>query len=214
MITDYAWRGGREAMLQLGPVGGPTILLIGPLFEEANRMRRLLVETMRGLASHGVASVLPNLPGMSDSPVATVDTRFVDWCDAVAAVVATLPPPVMTVAVRGGALLDAAGHARWRLAPTSGASVLRDMVRATALSAGRKTAELAATARAVPTRLAGNVLHPLLYAALSEAEIVGDAQLAALAGTPWRRAEPGDDDAFVAAMVADIVDWSKTCVAR
>ena len=118
------------------------------------------------------------------------------------------------ITVRGGALLDAAGHARWQLVPISGASVLRDMVRATALSAGRKTAELAATARAVPTRLAGNVLHPLLYAALSEAEIVGDAQLAALAGTPWRRAEPGDDDAFVAAMVADIVDWSKTCVAR
>lgn len=211
MIADYAWRGGREAMLRLGPATGATLVVIPPLFEEANRMRRLLVEVMRELAVQGIASVLPDLPATSDSPVATIDARLEDWREAVASLTAVLPTPVRTVAVRGGCLLDATAEARWRLAPVSGASVLRDMVRATALSTGVKAAELAATARATPTRLAGNMVHPELYASLEAAVVAGEAQAAAIAGTPWRRAEPGDDYDFVAAMVADIVDWSKTC---
>jgi hypothetical protein len=47
---------------------GPTRLLIVPaLFDEGNRMRRLTVEVMRRLAASGIASVLPDLPGLQES---------------------------------------------------------------------------------------------------------------------------------------------------
>ena len=39
-----------------GAADGPTILIVPPLFDEANRMRRTLVLTMRALAGLGVAS--------------------------------------------------------------------------------------------------------------------------------------------------------------
>ena len=214
MIADYAWRGGREAMLRLGPTTGRPLVIVPPLFEEANRMRRLLVEVMRALAAHDIATLLPDLPGMGDSCVATRDARIDDWRDAMKGVAATLPTPIATIAVRGGCLLDAIGVERWRLAPVAGASLLRDMVRATALTAGTRPAELTAAARTTATRLAGNLIDPSLYVALDAAEVEGDAHVAQLAGRPWRRAEPGDDPAFVTAMVDDVVTWTKMCAAR
>lgn len=228
---EYAWsaggRSGREPLVRFGSVDWPTVLVIPPLFEEANRMRHVLVATMRTLADEAIASVLPDLPGTGDSGVATIDARLDDWQAAVSAAASTLPAPRLTVAIRGGALLDdhAGADARWRLAPESGARVVRDLVRATALSSGRPEAAIQAMARAEPSRLAGNLLHPALFRALELAEPDtgadvrtarlddrGDVQLA---GTPvWRRAEPGDDDLLVAAMADDISNWVRRCVAR
>lgn len=228
MIENYAWAHGREAMLRMGPGTGPTILILPPLFEEANRMRRILVEVMRGLAGMGIASALPDLPGMNDSQVATIDARFDHWATAVASVAETLPRPLLTVAIRGGALLDgfARPDVRWRLSPESGKRVLRDMLRATALTGTVKISELDARARINTERLAGNPIHPDLFIALDGAapEPV-EARLAAIGETadgadvtfagspPWRRAEPEDDPALVAAMVDDIGHWVKTCAA-
>lgn len=214
MIAEYAWRGGREALLRMGPTNGVTLLIVPPLFEEANRMRRLLVEAMRALAKHGLATVLPDLPGTNDSCVRTQDARLEDWRGALEAVAATLPGPCLTVAVRGGCLLDAVGHKRWRLGPVAGSSLLRDMVRATALTSGATAVALAESARTIPTRLAGNIIAPALYRALEAAEVTGDAHVAQLAGTPWRRAEPGDDPEFVAAVVGEILGWTVTCAAH
>ena len=102
MIEDYAWRGGREAMLRLGPEDARLVLVLPPLFEEANRTRHFLAEVMRGLAINGIASILPDLPGVNDSPVATVDARLADWHAAIGA----LPAPALlllpSVRVRGG----------------------------------------------------------------------------------------------------------------
>lgn len=217
MIRDYAWRGGREAMLCMGPEGGPAVLILQPLFEEANRTRRILVEVMRGLAAEGIASALPDLPGTGDSPVATVDARLDDWRAAAAAAADALPRPRFTIALRAGALLDDAADVddRWRLAPVAGKSVLRDMIRATALTGELKAAALEDVARAAPTMLAGNLLHPELFVALDAAAPVEiGAHIADLPGTPWRRAEPGDDAELVAAMVADISGWVRSCVAH
>ncbi len=226
MIDSYAWRGGREAMLRLGPQGGPAVLVLPPLFEEANRTRHFVVQVMRGLAGHGIASILPDLPGTNDSPVATVDARLADWQAAIGA----LPAPSVTLSLRGGALLDAAAACdrHWRLSPETGARLLRDMVRATAMTAGIKTGELEAQARLQPTALAGNLVHPALFEALDVAPLslsgairtlrledeAGDAD-ARLAGTPlWRRAEPDHDPMLAAAVVADIAGWMTSCGAR
>ena len=213
----------------MGPENGPTILILPPLFEEANRMRRILVQVMRELAARGLSTALPDLPGTNDSQIETVDARFDDWAAAVTALADALPSPLLTVAVRGGALFDgfAKPAARWRLAPESGKRLLRDMLRATALSGGIKASELEAQAHGAPTRLAGNLLHPALFIALDGADAEPTAARTAAIGEtltecdvifagspPWRRAEPEDDATLVIAMVDDITTWARTCVAR
>jgi hypothetical protein len=219
VIDYYAWRGGREAMLRFGPESAAPVLVLPPLFEEANRTRFFLVEMMRGLAAHGVATMLPDLPGTNDSPVATVDARFADWQAAIAA----LPAPVATISLRGGALLDtaAATGQHWRFAPETGARLLRDMVRSTAMTSSQKANELEMAARTAPSVLAGNAIHPELFGALEAAmpantgtirtvrleDDPGDAD-ARVAGTPlWRRAEPDHDAALAEVLVADIAAW-------
>ncbi len=220
MIQSYAWRSDeREAMLKLGPEGAPTLLILPPLFEEANRTRFFLVEIMRGLAARGIASVMPDLPGTNDSPIATVDARFADWLAAIAA----LPVPLATISLRGGALLDAAAATdrHWRFAPETGARLIRDMVRSTAMTSPLKANELEMAARTVPSVLAGNAIHPELFVALEAAmpanavncrtvrleDDPGDAD-ARVTGTPlWRRAEPDHDPTLAAALVADIAAW-------
>jgi hypothetical protein len=226
VIESYAWRGGREAMVRFGPAGAPLVLVLPPLFEEANRTRHFLVEVMRGLAVQGIASILPDLPGMNDSPVATVEARLADWQEGIAA----LPAPVATVSLRGGALLDgfAACSLHWRLSPETGARLLRDMIRATAMTSGIKAGELEDAARTQPTALAGNVIHADLFSALEGAipaitgtirlvrleDEAGDAD-ARLSGTPlWRRAEPDHDPLLAAAVVTDIAQWMTTCGVR
>lgn len=225
MILD---RVSAEAVLRMGPPDARAVLILPPLFEEANRTRRLLVEVMRALASLGIASVLPDLPGMNDSPVATVDARFEGWLGAVAEVAATLGEPIMTVALRGGALLDGVADFRWRLSPESGARLLRDMVRATAMTAKLKAADLDARARTQASWLAGSLIDPALYCALDAAVPTVDGPVrtvrldddaapadARLAGTPlWRRAEPGEDAVMAAAMAADVAAWVLACAAR
>lgn len=229
MTSDYAWALGREGVLRMGPDTGTTILILPPVFEEANRMRRILAQVMRGLAERGIASALPDLPGTGDSLVATVDARFEDWSAAITALADSLPRPLLTVAVRGGVLLDgvAKPDVRWRLAPESGKRLLRDMLRATAVTGTLKASELEMRARAAPTRLAGNLIHPDLFIALDAAEpdavlartaVVGEStaphDIAFAGSPPWRRAEPEDDAALVAAMTDDIADWAKSCAVR
>jgi hypothetical protein len=213
-------------MLRFGPDHAPPVLVIPPLFEEANRARHFLIEIMRDLAQHGIASILPDLPGTNDSLVATVDARFTHWGDAIGA----LPAPAMTVSLRGGALLDGftATEFHWRLSPETGARLLRDMIRATAVTGNAKAGELEDAARTRPTPLAGNVIHPDLFSAL-EAKMpvmkgtirtvrledeAGDAD-ARLSGSPlWRRAEPDHDPVLASAVVADVARWMTSCGAR
>jgi len=229
VTRDYAWRTGREAILAFGQPGQPTVLLLPPLFEEGNRTRALLVAAMRMLAVHGIASALPDLPGTNESPVPTLDVRFDDWCDAVAAL-AGGPDLACTAAFRGGALLDgyAPGLPHWRMSPETGARVVRDMARATALTSGTKAGVLEALARSEPTMLAGSTLHPTLVSALADTmpadddrvrtvRLEGDALPADayLPGKPlWRAAEPGRDDVLAQAIADDIADWIDACGAR
>ncbi len=226
MIDSYVWRDQREAMLRLGPKDGPLVLIVPPLFEEVNRTRHFLVEVMRGLATRQIGSILPDLPGTNDSMVDTLEARLGDW----RAALTSFPAPAATVAVRGGALIDdaVAAELHWRLAPDSGARLLRDMLRSTAMSAGTKTGELEATARTQPTKLAGNMIHPELFVSLECAvpsesgkirtvRIEGDpgAADACFPGLPlWRRAEPDHDPELAKAVVADIAHWMASCGAR
>ena len=219
-----------EHILRIDPAGTPraTVLIVPPLFEEANRTRRTLVLTMRALAARGFATLLPDLPGQNESLVALEDVDLARWQDALADVAAGIAGAVLVASVRGGALIDhrvrAAGW--WRLAPVSGASLLRTLMRArvTADREAGQTSSLESlheAGKAASLLLAGNRLSPAMIAGLGSAEVQSVAPLrhAALgngedmiAGTPlWLRAEPGEDAAMAEAIADDIAIWSGTC---
>lgn len=218
MSETYAWRGGEELLLRHGEGSPVTLLVLPALFEEANRMRRFTVSIMRGLAGRGIGTVLPDLPGCGESLRALADVSFDDWQDASSALanqMRTAEGRCLSIAVRGGALLDGFTDHGWRFAPESGDRVLRDMVRATALTSGIKASDLDARAHDEPVSLAGNTLSPALYIALKAATLLPDDRrvfpLAENGTRLWRAAEPGDDPALVAAAVDAIVEWVTRC---
>jgi hypothetical protein len=224
MIGRYRWRGGEEHYLRFGEGASVTLLVLPALFEEANRMRRFTASLMRALADRGIGTILPDLPGTGESLHEIGVVSFGDWQDAVTAVAETASKPLRTISIRGGALLDDKTNAGWRLAPESGGRLLRDMVRATALSQDISATELDRLSRSAPTRLAGNVITPELYTHLADASpISGNYRIArlqddlaecdvTLSGSKlWRAAEPGQDAALVVAAATDIASWVKTC---
>ncbi|WP_428627977.1 hypothetical protein [Sphingopyxis sp.] len=219
-----------EHTLRITPTGTPraTILLVLPLFEEANRTRRTIVLAMRALAADGFATLLPDLPGQNESLVALEQVDLASWQSALADAAATIDGPLIIASLRGGALIDhhAKATAWWRLAPVGGASLLRTLMRARVAAdrEGGVTSSLdglQAAAAAAPLLLAGNRLSPTMVAQLGSAEVqtivpVRTVTLGtgaeAIAGTPlWLRAEPGEDAAMAEAIAADIAAWSTTC---
>lgn len=206
------------------------ILLIPPLFDEANRLRRTLVLAMRELSRLGFDSALPDLPGQNDSLVPTEAMSLSLWQEALTAICAEAGRPVVSAAWRAGCLLDAQAPlaGRWRMAPIAGASVLRTLARAKI--AGEKEAgrdlsldSLLDQMRHETTEVAGNHLSPAMTREL-EAATIADAQplrtvavgsaAGALPGSPlWLRAEPGEDTGMAMAMAADIAAWARQCVA-
>lgn len=217
-------------LLRLGSGSPITMLVLPALFEEANRMRRFTVSVMRGLAERGIGTVLPDLPGTGESLLALANVSIADWQNAVASVIDVVRAECgqcLTIAIRGGALLDASADHGWRLAPETGERILRDLVRATALTAGVSASDVDRKARTEATALAGQVLSPKMYSELSTAilpsakrhtvRLTEDIGLrdGSMPGTRlWRSAEPADDPDFAAAAVGSIVDWSARCVAR
>ena len=217
-----------EHILRIDPAGVPraTILIVPPLFEEANRTRRTLVLAMRALATEGFAAWLPDLPGQNESLVPLAHVDLARWQEALAKVAADVDGPVIIASVRGGALIDhqAKAAAWWRLAPVGGASLLRTLMRAR-VSADREaglTSSLESfqeQAQTAPLLLAGNLLSPAMVGGLGTSEAQAVAPLRSIglgadgiAGTPlWLRAEPGEDSAMAAVIAADISVWSKTC---
>lgn len=198
--------GDGAALLAFGPEDAPPLLVLQPLFEEMNRTRALVVALCRQLAAHGIGTILTDLPGTGESPIALDE---VDWRDWVAAIHA-LPATAGTVSLRGGALLDGVRDGpRWRFAPTSGRSLLSDL-RRSALAGGGD-----------PAAPAGYRLAPALADALQAADLAADdtARTVRLLsddrpadrhveGQPvWRRPEPERDDALAALLAADIAGW-------
>jgi len=217
-----------EHLLRIEPAGTPraTILIVPPLFEEANRTRRTLVLAMRALAAEGFAGILPDLPGQNESLVPLVDVDLLRWQDAIAEIVAGISGPVIVASFRGGALIDheAKAAAWWRLAPVGGASLLRTLMRSRVSAdreAGRTSSleSLQDEAKTAPLLLAGNRLSPAMVAQLGASETQAVEPLRSvglgvdgIAGTPlWLRAEPGEDATMAEAIAADIAAWSATC---
>lgn len=194
----------------------PRVLILGPLLNEMNQTRALLVDLARRLAERGLASALPDLPGTGESLTPLREVRWTDWqqsaaaaADALGAGYGSLPH---IVSIRGGSLLDAActSASRWRFAAVTGAALLRPLERVQRLAGdGQRTGDL--------VELGGFAMNAELVAALRAAEPADVAEpLRSLAydrpSLPlWRRAEPGADPELAEQLSSDIACWVASC---
>lgn len=214
----YDFDGRGEQLLTIGE-GNPQVLIVPPLFDEMNRMRRTLVLAMHALATRGIASALMDLPGANESLALLEDQSLESWRGAVSAAAAAIDP-VCIAAVRGGCLIDDGAEAphRWRLSPAKGSSLLKTLLR-TRIAGDRENgrnvtaAELMALAETGPIELAGNRLGPdmteqlegALPADLPGREVKPGTGEGCISGSAlWLRAEPGEDVAMAEAIAADI----------
>lgn len=226
-FVDYEFAGRRELCLCSAPGSSRRVLLVPPLFDEMNRMRRMLVDVMHALAGLDVGSFLPDLPGTNESLVALEQVHLADWRNALQAC-ARQHHISHIASFRGGALavaeLQTARH--WIFSPVKGTTILRTMMR-TRVAADRESglstslADLTAEAATGPLELAGNVLGSDLFAQLNAADIpeMDNQRIVRLESDSkpadghipgsalWLRAEPDDDPAMSSAIARDIAGW-------
>jgi len=202
-------------------------MLVPPLFDEMNRMRKMLVDVMQALHALDISSFLPDLPGTNESLLPLEQATLAGWQQAVEACaqqhqithMASFRAGVLTVAE-----MPAASH--WMLSPVKGAAILRTMMR-TRVAADREAglttslSGLTEQAGAGPIELAGNSIGSDLFSQLNAAGIPalqnqrivrlasdnkpGDVQIDGSA--LWLRAEPDDDPAMSSAIAQDIAAW-------
>lgn len=219
----YSFEGLDEQLLGFGGASDERcILIVPPLFDEMNRVRRMLIQTMRDLAGRGISSVLPDLPGTNESRASLLKQDLVTWRAAVSAA-ATKIGATHIASLRGGALIDdGMSVPHWRLAPVKGSTLLKAMLRTRI--AGDKEAgivstseQLMASAQHAPLELAGNIIGVAMLTSLEKAEpvitgAVREVALSEVGGSAlWLRAEPQDDPAMSAALAAALDRWSASC---
>ena len=177
------------------------LLILPPLFDEANKTRRLLVEVMRRLDAAGIDTVLPDLPGWNESQVPLDQVTLARWRDAANAAASHFEVTRL-LTVRASAMLAVPGLKGWRYAPTGGANALRALLRSRQVAsreAGRdeRMEDLQREGRRAGLELAGYRIGPQLFAELDASRTAGDDPLLSdidqqtIGGSAlWLRAEP------------------------
>ncbi len=226
-FVSYEFAGRKELCLSAGDISPRHVMLVPPLFDEMNRMRKLLADVMRELDSLGVGSFLPDLPGTNESLAEPEHITLVDWQKALQ-VCAQQHKISHIASFRGGALAlpEIPSAHYWIFSPVKGATLLRMMMR-TKVAADREAGltttigDLSTRAASGPLELAGNMIGPDLFTQLEVAQIPewekqrtvrldsdqkpADARIP---GSPlWLRAEPDDDPAMSVAIARDIAVW-------
>jgi hypothetical protein len=228
VIAHYDWAGGREAMLRFGPAEGPLVVLAMPLFEEANRTRAFAVTLLRALAEHGIAGLLPDLPGMGESLIELENISANDWTEAFSS--AAKGDYHHVAALRGGCLIagNVPALSRWYFAPATGEALVRDLVRARQIADREEGQTFDAEELdrdGPPIELAGNRIPRPLLRALRDAEpdMMPPCRVVRLESDPhpadhhvpgaplWRRSEPDNDAALAALLAEDLADWIRQC---
>ncbi len=219
----YHTSGSEEWMMRVGPTDGPAILFLPPLLEEMNRTRAFLATTMRLLARQGFGCWLPDLPGTGESARALETCGWEEWRQAARDAAFRVKRESGNIAcvagVRGGVLLGGGVEAActWRFAPVDGASLARDLVRASMLKADEVQAE--------ELNLAGYRLSNAMFTALQGATAGdasplrtvrlasdrGEADLKVEGPALWRRSEPANSHELAALIASDITTWVRQC---
>ena len=227
-FSSYSYKGRDELCLKAGKEHAKCVLLIPPLFDELNRMRRMLVDVMRYLDQIQISSVMPDLPGSNESLFLQADASLNTWRQALAKCTEQHSCGSFVASFRGSALFDDfnADARIWRLAPVKGSTLLRTMMRAQIASdkeSGRAATmtDLSQEAQTSAVNLAGNNVGPQLFRDLQQAKpsdvkncrtvrLESDSQPAdgkIPGSTLWLRAEPDSDPVLSTAIANDISDW-------
>jgi hypothetical protein len=218
-FTRYSWSGGEEFVMSLGEHHTRQITFIMPLFEEANRFRKILADIIRALNEKGIGSRVPDLPGTGESLMGTDQITCAHWQSALNAFASDTH---YVASFRGGCLFDSALHPKhtWRFAPESGQRLVRDLRRTQLTQAHNdgadgyekvagnivKTSFLDNLMRMAPVQpLSLRTIQLESHAAQADAKIPGQAV--------WRRSEPCDDPVLRAAIVDDLTHWIDQCAA-
>ena len=209
---------GEELVLAFDRARATRLLVLPPLFDEHNKLRRQIVGVMRRLDGAGIDTLLPDLPGCNES-LAPLDRQSLTGWRVAALEAARQLQTTHILAIRGGALLAPDHLPGFLYAPTKGKQILRALLRARSIAAreaGReeKVEALLERGRSEGLELAGWRLSADMIAQLEQAEFPTHARLhtidqAALDGPPlWLRAEPDIDDdqadALASIIVADL----------
>ena len=190
----------------------PRLLVLPALFDEGNRLRRFTVSTMRRLATLGIASVLPDLPGCGES-LWPLEAQTLDSWRAAAAAAAAHFRASHVLTIRAASCLAPPGLPGWHYAPHAPASQLRQLLRARTLAAREAgIAEggegLLARGKARGLELAGYPLGPAMINQLSSEGAAPTlpviSQSALAAPGLWLRAEPGEDAAQSSALAVTL----------
>lgn len=178
------------------------LLIVPALFDEANRMRRFTVETMRALGSAGIDTFLPDLPGCNESLAPLKTQTLSSWREAAGRAAQTFGV-THALTIRGGALIAPAEIPCIRYAPVTGAKILRAMLRARSIQAreaGRveSLAGLAETGREQGLDLSGWKIGAGMFRQMEDAVPVAAGcttieQTELGSAGLWLRAEPGED---------------------
>lgn len=179
------------------------LLIVPALFDEANRMRRLTVETMRRLDAAGIDSYLPDLPGCNESLQLLEVLEPTDWRDAMEAAARHFGA-THVLGIRGGAMFTPGDLPGWHYAPVKGASILRQLLRSRIISAreaGREETqqELLDGALAEGIELAGYPLGPEFVRQFQTlvpetGERISEIEQSTVGGSGlWLRAEPDEN---------------------
>lgn len=193
--------GGEEYAVAFDKSRARRLLILPPLFDEANKTRHTLIEAMHRLDGAGIDSFLPDLPGWNESLAPLEDQNLANWREAALAAAGHFSASHL-LTVRASAILAPPALSGWRYAPTGGANALRAMLRAHTIAAREagvtETAEaLLETGRELGLELAGYRLGAAMIRDLEGARLPDSGRLADIdqstigGPAPWLRAEPG-----------------------
>ena len=205
---------GGEYALAFDRARAHRLLILPALFDEANKTRHLIAETMRRLDGAGIDSFLPDLPGCNESLAPLEQQTLGGWPEA-AGIAAAHFAATHVLTVRAGAILAPPALPGWRYAPIGGTNALRALLRARTIAAreaGRgETAEaLLELGRTEGLELAGYrlgaaMIRDLEAATLPDGGPLRDIEQKTLGGGGlWLRAEPDFDRAQADALAAVI----------
>jgi len=206
------------------------LLLIPPLFEEANKLRHFLVRLMVSLAAdHDIGTILPDLPGTLESPQSLEDQTIYSWQNAIGTVHRSFEPISHIATFRGGCQLgvNIENTPQWQFTPMNAYQQMRTLARAQLASereAGNDPQSLGNMLKALEDEgghLIGYEISPAMAQSLEvtrkfvddaayTVRLKGDNKAAnsKIAGSPlWLRSEPGFDEQMMRSTSDNIANW-------
>lgn len=196
------------------------VLILQPLFEEANRMRRTLALMARALDRQGVGVVMADLPGMGEHPlganqvgISDIETASNLLCDALT----SQGHPVLVAGFRAACLFDSLPgvSANWRFAPEPGDRLVRTLLRTEMPEESTETHAFIngqLVSRAFLDDMARLPLpNPARLRTLRLTTDRAEADRHVEASPLWRHAEPSEDPALAELLAGDILNWAVTC---